>query len=742
VAGMRRTERGRWVRSGFLARLGASLLPGAVLLAVLLLVAGSRTATAGDGEDPGDLADALLGGDSAEEAFFLLEEQVVTTASKRAEPASTAPAIMSVITEDEIRKMGARTFLDVLRRVPGLNISISGFGQWMIGVRGIRTAGTEKVRLLIDGHAVNEAFIGSGLTFFDDLPVENLKKIEVIRGPGSALHGANAFVGVINLVTKTARDLDGVELSTGFGSFNTLTVDGQVGKVFENGLEVSVYAHYWQSDGMRELVARDAQTLQDEITGSTASLAPGRTTFQRQKTLLSLRLGYEGFQSKTVFGWRDREDYLGLSLSLNRDSDLEELQLFQELGYDVGDAENDIVASHSKVYFDLFSEDILFQQNPPGHIRSKDLDGDGVHELFPDGRKSKIELSNLKIGGEQQVDISPVEEDVITLGLVFEHVRQFHVTGQATQDRVTGDPLPTLVDFTDMDNFNRNAKRDVLALYAQNVWRPTDDLALTAGVRWDHYSDFGSTVNPRAGLVWSFTEQATIKLLYGRAFRAPNFRELYDRVGFSSGGNPNLDPEVINTVEAELSYRVTDYLKARLNYFYTNIQDIILEDTGSKPRLFVNRGDATVQGFESEVVAALQNGWYAYANYSFVRPRDGDGHRIPDVPLHTGNLGFNVQLDRATEMPFPWPWDVPLNLNVNLLFVGPRGRSQGDPRPNVDEFFRLDTTLGVELADGVELSGSIYNLLDDDIREPAPFVVTNDYPMPGRTFFVRLRVRF
>ncbi len=77
-----------------------------------------------------------------------------------------------------------------------------------------------------------------------------------------------------------------------------------------------------------------------------------------------------------------------------------------------------------------------------------------------------------------------------------------------------------------------------------------------------------------------------------------------------------------------------------------------------------------------------------------------------------------------------------------LLFVGPWTRAKGDPRDDVDEFFRLDTTLTVELAEGVEVIGSVYNLLDQDIREPAPFPVTNDFPMPGRTFFVRLRYRF
>jgi iron complex outermembrane receptor protein len=666
----------------------------------------------------------------AEEAFFLLEEQIVTTATKKKELMGRAPAIMSVVTADEISHMGVTNYLDVLRRVPGVGISLINFGQWVIMIRGIRTTGTEKVKLLVDGHSVNEAFIGSGLTFFDDLPVENIQKIEIIRGPGSALYGANAFVGVINVITKKGADIDGIHASAGFGSFNTATVDLMAGKKFESGLEASLYFHYWKSDGMEEWIEQDRQSGYDARYGTSASLAPGRTTFEREKLLLNVNAAYEGLDFKGLFGWRRRQDYIGLSFALNEDSDLEEIQFFTELGYRLPILEKERLTSYSKVYFDLFDEDILWNQYPPGHMDSRDRDGDGIREVFPFGKKSDLDLSNLTLGFEEQLDLTLFKGNVLTFGFVYEHIRQFNVRNKTNQDRITGDALPELVDFTDIANWNKNTTRDIIALYLQDVWNVTDDIGLTLGVRYDRYSDFGDTVNPRAGLVWNFTKDGAIKLLYGRAFRAPNFRELYDRNSFSTRGNPDLDPEIINTVELEVSYKVTDFLKARVNYFYVDITDIIVEDQTQSPRPFINRGDAIVQGVETEVIAASKQGSYAYVNYSYWDPEDDDHRPLPDVPNHIANVGFNLFL-----------WKM-LNLNANLHYMGERERDSRDTRRDLEDFIRVDAAAGVKIGKHVDIVGSVYNIFDTDIREPSISLVPKDYPMPGRTFFFRVRYRF
>ncbi len=133
----------------------------------------------------------------------------MVTATKRKISTRKAPAIATVITADEIKNMGARDLTDVLKTVPGFGVSINEWGVNMFEVRGIKTTGSEKILVMTDGHRLNESYTGSGLCLtFNDLSVEKIRQIEIIRGPGSALYGANAFTAVINIITKDADDAD------------------------------------------------------------------------------------------------------------------------------------------------------------------------------------------------------------------------------------------------------------------------------------------------------------------------------------------------------------------------------------------------------------------------------------------------------------------------------------------------------------------------------------------------------
>ncbi|MGR3220505.1 MAG: TonB-dependent receptor, partial [Candidatus Anammoxibacter sp.] len=134
-----------------------------------------------------------------DELNWLREENYVTIATKSKLKISKAPSIVTVITAEEIEDMGFRTLPEVLRIVPGFDIiKDAGFGKILSGVRGIRDA-DNKIKVLIDGHSLNMPYNGGAALFFDDLPLKNVKKIEIIRGPGSALYGANAFLAVINI---------------------------------------------------------------------------------------------------------------------------------------------------------------------------------------------------------------------------------------------------------------------------------------------------------------------------------------------------------------------------------------------------------------------------------------------------------------------------------------------------------------------------------------------------------------
>ena len=141
---------------------------------------------------------ALKEGISTETIWFGFNEEV-TIATRHKTPVGKAPGVVTVITAEEIKNLGYRTFVEILRTVPGFEILKTGaLGDTIPAVRGI--AGDNKVRVMLNGHLVNNPLRGGAFVTFDDFPVEGIKRIEIIRGPGSATYGENAFMGVINII--------------------------------------------------------------------------------------------------------------------------------------------------------------------------------------------------------------------------------------------------------------------------------------------------------------------------------------------------------------------------------------------------------------------------------------------------------------------------------------------------------------------------------------------------------------
>jgi len=193
-----------------------------------------------------------------ETLWFGFDEEV-TIATRHETQISKAPSIVTVITAEEIKNLGYRTFVEILRIVPGFEILKSGdTGVVVPAVRGITSS--NKVRLMLNGHFVNSPFTGSAFGRFDDFPVENIKKIEIIRGPGSAMYGENAFTAVINIITKDAKDIDGVKVSSGYGSFDTYEENVVFGKTYGK-VDISGMLHYRQTSGFDGIVESDRQTI-------------------------------------------------------------------------------------------------------------------------------------------------------------------------------------------------------------------------------------------------------------------------------------------------------------------------------------------------------------------------------------------------------------------------------------------------------------------------------------------------
>lgn len=646
--------------------------------------------------------------DMEEMLLFFEEKDLIITATKHTQTLQDAPAIATVITAEEIRNMGARDLIDVLRIVPGFGITKGYYGKEEIEVRGIKTVNSEKVKLLIDGHSVNDNLSGGAVFGFDSLSVDNVKRIEIVRGPGSALYGSNAFSAVINVVTKDGKDMDGVIVSGGGGSFDTGKANLQTGKKV-NDVEVALSLDYLHTLGPKLSIDQD-------ILGKS-----GNTKDFEDKFDGSLKIAYKDFAFNSKYVTRRRGPYLGVAYALNDDSQVDVQQYFGELSYS-HTFRQDVTIS-AKAYTDELHWDAYWEILPKGTIG------------FPAGMIGNPSFKEKTLGGELQLDYKMFSNNLLTIGAMDERREQFDVKHVANFNPNTGAPLGSIQDITSFANWNQEKTREIWAAYIQDLWDITDEVALTAGLRHDHYSDFGETTNPRAAIIWKFMKGWDLKLLYGEAFRAPSFEELYNMNNPAVLGNNNLQPERMKTYEASLGFVHNSNTKTRISYFQNIFNNKIQLVSQSTPGTFMfsNSGGAKVQGIEAEIKSELGRDSYMYANYTYQDPKDKDtDKRLPDVPNHKGNIGANIGLTRY------------LNANSNIFIVGERPRTEGDTRNALPAYALVDLTLiAKNFYHTLELRSSVHNLLDKRYADPAPTgTIQDDFPREGLSFMLEALYKY
>ncbi|NJD05189.1 MAG: TonB-dependent receptor, partial [Methylococcaceae bacterium] len=312
-------------------------------------------------------------------------------------------------------------------------------------------------------------------------------------------------------------------------------------------------------------------------------------------------------------------------------------------------------------------------------------------------------------------------------------------------DPVTGTPIPFLPG-TPLLNVSNTAlvylptrDRKVTYFLVQDEWKFARDWQLTAGMRYDRYSDFGETVNPRAALVWETRYDLTTKLIYGSAFRAPAFIELYNINNPGANGNPHLKPETMDSLELAFDYRPSDKLQLGLNFFQYWWKDIInfVPDPGGTTITAQNTGSQIGHGAELEAEWKVLDDLKLVGNYSYQKSIDQTSHRDAGYAPHH-------QVYVRAEWEFLPHWQ----LVPQIKWVGDRARPTGDNRQPISDYTWVDLTLRRKnILDRVELAFSVRNLFGADAREPSPAglpsaPIPHDLPLAGRSFFGEIRFNF
>jgi len=302
-----------------------------------------------------------------------------------------------------------------------------------------------------------------------------------------------------------------------------------------------------------------------------------------------------------------------------------------------------------------------------------------------------------------------------------------------------GAPIPTgpQMDYGDIQPHIPTERRRINYLYLQDEWQLARDLAFTAGLRRDQYSDFGGTTNPRLALVWDAALDVTAKLLYGQAFRAPAFNEQYG-LNPVVNGNPDLQPETIKTLEAALAWQVRRDLQIKANVFKYRMKNLIRALPNPAPTpgtTFFNTGGQTGHGAELEVDWDASRSLRLSFDYAYQYSTDDASNKDAGYAPHSHYYG------RADWYFIPgWLAGAQINRVAN------RKRAPGDTRSDIADYTTVDLSLSSERSrSGWAVTASLHNLFNADVREPslAPgTAIPDDLPMAGRAWFVQGSYRY
>lgn len=697
------------------------------LLPVLLLILWQSPGLAQEPDFP------LYAAISIEELYG--DEEMVSIATGSSKPIYIAPAVASVITAKQIEAMGARTLDEVLETVPGLHVSLSKTNRLnsVYSIRGIHTSESPQLLMLMNGLPFPYLFSGSRPQNFQ-LPVTAIARIEVLRGPGSAVYGADAFSGVVNIITKTVGDIDGTTAGTRYGSFNSrdfwLQHGNQLGDID------AIFTLEWQkSDGDRDrIVNSDLQSLFDP----SVSNAPG--PLDTRYDVLDMHLDLQ-WGDWTLSNWYWLQDNMGVGAGGAQALDPAGYDNSKSLLVNLGWKNNDLVQNwnfsadlnyhymKSRTHFVLLPEGTTVPIGTDGNLLSY---APYTVTNFPNGVIGNPGTTDHATGLDLAATKTDIPDHRLRIGVGVRHQK---LEASETKNFGPGITIGTLTDVTDTPYvFVENRNRTLWYLSLQDEWDLADDWELTGGVRYDHYSDFGSTINPRLALVWATRYNLTSKLLYGRAFRAPSFSVLYSQNNPAGVGNPDLDPETIDTLELAFDYRPTFAIQTNLSIFTYQAKKLIdyLPDANGVTKTAQNANDQNGYGFELEANWKQSNKLNLSASYAWQHSEDADtGHRVADAP--------GQQLTLAADWKFLPDW----LLHPQLNWVADRHREFGDTRPKIDDYVLVDLSLRrTDLWGHFELTLVARNLFDEDAREPSRSVIPDDFPLEGRSLWAGLSCKF
>jgi outer membrane receptor protein involved in Fe transport len=436
----------------------------------------------------------VLDQDMKEMLTLDLEElTTVSIASKRTEKLSDAPGIISVVTAEQIQAYGARNLRDVLDRQTHMQIiGSNAFHHDRVSLRGSTFTHTDNTILpLLNGRPMRDGVSGSNnQDLYNFFPVESIKQIEIIRGPGSVLYGTNAFAGVINIITKDAPSAPSVDISATYGSFNTKKTSISGGGKWG---ELEVFGSF----NARDYDGDDFDNITDQA-GNTGTYKTGANGLSG-----TLQAKYKGF-TLNVFATDTSMDNQRAAFLLPSD-DQDTARQFIDFGYKHYITDDWDISANILYH----KTDTSFTLNPAG---------------APTGNKSNTLFGEITTNAKLS--------------------NKLNILAGGSYNELSGE----------FKNNGFSYNNSTYSFYGQADYWIYDWVKLIGGVQYNKPKQLSGEFSPRLGSIFHFNENWGAKILWGKAFREPSPVDRFVNVPGIVVGTPSLDPEKIETLDFQVFY--------------------------------------------------------------------------------------------------------------------------------------------------------------------------------------------
>ena len=648
----------------------------------------------------------------------------VATLTKVNEPYQ--PYIISVLTGKDLEKLGISTLQEALELIPGVDFSTDLSDAKTPIFRGSNPFAFGQVKLLIDGMVTNDLFTDGFLNYLY-MPIETIKRIEVVRGPGSRTDGINAYAGSIHVITyaeETGEPLNRVFAKA--GSYDQL-IGGFTSTVTEGKLRIHADGYY-HKDNKTLPAGPDAAATGVYNFGpvdNTPFAQTGEAPLQTTTYALGLQLDYDAFTFKARGTHFTHGSAYGINGLLPQEDDRFKLPAYlMELGWDehFGDLET-VIKIGTK--YDSFRSDARLV-TPGFTLPNSDNTAivtytDGFFGIHEADQRTFYQSTYLKYSG--------IEDHMITFGYRLSREETYDVVTKTT-DR-DSDSGTNLVDYSQTRPFSKpDARRDIVMFSLQDQMEIGAKVGLLYGINIENTSLAKTQYDPRISLVYQSDMQRIFKVIYSRSHRNPSWQELFTINNSARVGNTALKPETVDAFELAMiqKFDSSSYLQADI--FYLKNKDQI--DKNNAQHLYLNSHNTNIYGLELELSTQILPQDRLYASYSYVDGSDDQGNPLANVAHHLAKASYLYNFTSQ------------LSVGTVLKYVGSKSRTEGDPRDHTPSYVTADLSARYHnIANRYDITFSVKNLADANVAYPSePNTYVNDYPQEGRTFLLSLSKEF